>query len=193
MSNLHSMSHANAQITSWVNEYSDELLRYTIFKVSDRVVAEDLVQNTFLAAFTAFSQFKKESSPKTWLYAILKNKIADFHRANFKKVEIKINDNEAGLDYFFDKSDHWKNETSPIAWRSEEHLLDNTDFNNALKFCMNKLPAQWHSALQLKYMEERDGKIICQELNITATNFWQILHRAKLQLRACLEINWFKK
>ncbi len=188
-------SSANDIISVWVSEYTDELFRYAHYKISDREAAEDLVQNTFLAAVTSFSNFKNESSPKTWLYSILKNKIMDYHRAKFKKPEFREikTENDAVLDFFFDKNQHWKEETSPQHWDHAENLLDNGEFALTLKSCMDKLPPKWNSALQLKYMEERDGKLICQELDITPTNFWQILHRAKLQLRECIESNWYKK
>jgi RNA polymerase sigma-70 factor (ECF subfamily) len=58
---------------------------------------------------------------------------------------------------------------------------------------MNKLSPAWSSVMQLKYLEQKDGKEICQDLGITSSNFWQILCRAKLQVRACIEKNWFLK
>ncbi|MFM7022705.1 MAG: sigma-70 family RNA polymerase sigma factor [Flavobacteriales bacterium] len=182
----------NDIIAQWVNEFTDELFRYAYYKVSDKEIAEDLVQNTFLAAVSSFNNFKQESSPKTWLYSILKNKIMDHHRIKFRRAEVK-SDDDSILDFFFTEGYHWKNETSPEEWDHTEELLDNEDFNLTLKNCLDKLPPKWNAALQLKYMEDRDGKIICQELDITATNFWQILHRAKLQLRECIERNWYKK
>jgi DNA-directed RNA polymerase specialized sigma24 family protein len=72
------------------------------------------------------------------------------------------------------------------------HLLDNTEFIDVLTFCLNKLPDNWSSAIHLKYLEEKDGHKICQELGISSSNYWQILHRAKLQSRVCLEKNWIK-
>lgn len=185
-------SSPNDIIASWVAEYTDGLFRYALYKTSDKESAEDLVQNTFLAALNSFPNFKNESSPKTWLYSILKNKIIDHHRTKFKKQEVR-GTNDTGLDFFFDKNHHWKEEFSPAHWDHTENLLDNEEFTLTLKSCMDKLPEKWFSALQLKYMEEREGKIICQELAITPTNFWQILHRAKLQLRECIERNWYKK
>ena len=78
-------------------------------------------------------------------------------------------------------------------WHDDEgHLLDNVEFNNILKSCLDKLPEHWQAAVNLKYIEQKKGDVICQELDIAPTNFWQVLHRAKLQLRKCLEINWFK-
>ena len=185
---------ANDIISQWVNDYADEMYRYAFSKTSKQEASEDIVQNTFLAAVQSFSSFKNESSPKTWLYSILKNKIMDFHRDTYKRAEVRgQSDDDSFLDIFFSKDDHWKKESGPDSWDSDEHLLDNVDFNNALKACMEKLPSKWNSAIQLKYIDDRDANLICQELEITASNYWQVLHRAKLQLRECLERNWFKK
>ncbi len=93
----------------------------------------------------------------------------------------------------FDENERWKEKERPSAWIDDEiQLLDNTQFNAVLNNCLGKLPEHWQSAISLKYMEQKKGELICQELDIAPTNFWQILHRAKLQLRKCLEINWFK-
>lgn len=118
----------------------------------------------------------------------------DYHRAIYKRVEVRTEyEGDSFLDIFFNKNDHWKEESGPHSWNSEEHLLDNVDFNLTLKSCMDKLPSKWNSAIQLKYVDDKDSNLICQELEITPSNYWQVLHRAKLQLRECLDRNWFKK
>jgi RNA polymerase sigma-70 factor (ECF subfamily) len=95
---------------------------------------------------------------------------------------------------YFDAEGSWKAEQRPVEWKADEGpLLDNTAFLETLTKCMSLLPQSWNLALQLKFLEETDSQDICQELNISATNFWQIIHRAKLQLRKCLEVHWFKK
>ncbi len=188
------MNDSKEKFTLWINEYADEFFRYSISKVSNQEAAEDIVQNTFLAGFQAISNFKNESSPKTWLYSILKNKIKDYHRLNYQRNEVKSleNDKDPFLNYFFNEEDHWKMETQPQIWSNSENLLDNTDFNSMLKNCIEKLPAKWQSAIQMKYLDDRDANLICQELKITPSNYWQVLHRAKLQLRECLDTHWFK-
>jgi RNA polymerase sigma-70 factor (TIGR02943 family) len=186
---------ANETISQWVNEYADEMFRYTYSKVSKQEVAEDIVQNTFLAACQSFSNFRKESSAKTWLFSILKNKIIDYYRSAYKRTEtLNYQDKENAFEaYFFSEDDHWKNENEPRVWNSDEHLLDNADFNFTLNNCIEKLPSKWSLAIQLKYIDDKDSSDICKDLEITSSNYWQILHRAKLQLRECLEKNWFKK
>lgn len=178
-------------IKQWVELYSDTMYRWALNKTSSKESAEDLVQETFLSAFNSFEKFQEKSSPKTWLFAILNNKISDYRRRNFRQPttgDIHI------FEKMFDHNGKWKPEARPQSWGNEdENLLDNPEFIEILEYCLINLPANWFSAIQLKYLEEKNGDQICQELNITTTNFWQIIHRAKLQLRSCLETNWFKK
>ncbi|MCK5469453.1 MAG: sigma-70 family RNA polymerase sigma factor [Cyclobacteriaceae bacterium] len=186
-------------IQDWVTRYADDLFRWAVHKTSDKETAEDLVQETFLAAFQSLDKFQGKSHPKTWLFSIVNNKIMDYHRKQFRSETInrsQLNSNSERIDVlenFFDSEGTWKPEARPSDWQEMEgHLLDNPDFTKMLKYCMNKLPGNWCSAIHLKYLEEKDGKEICQELGITSSNYWQILHRAKLQLRICIEENWFK-
>ncbi len=177
-------------IKNWVTLYSDGMYSWAYHKTSRKEVAEDLVQESFLAAVQSIEKFEGKSNPKTWLFSILNNKINDYHRRNFK--DLTINDS-IGIDLYFDNDEHWKSEQLPHSWTDHsEHLLDNLEFKQTLESCMEKLPENWFSAVQLRYIEEKNGVLICQELDISLTNFWQMLHRAKLQLRKCLEINWFK-
>ncbi len=188
-----------SKVKSWVDLYSDKMYSWAFHKTNNKETSEDLVQDTFLAAFNSIQKFEGKSEPKTWLFAILNNKIAEHYRKVYRNPVITgslgnegFNVNVTGI--FFDKNDSWLKEERPQSWPDAQiHLLDDHDFNNVLENCMNKLPANWYAALQLKYIEEKKGDLICQELDIAATNFWQILHRAKLQLRKCLDVNWFKK
>lgn len=186
-----------AKLKSWVGLYSDKMFTWAFYKTGDKESAEDLVQDTFLSAYSSIQKFEGKSDPKTWLYAILNNKIAEHFRKIYRNPVItnsKEGFNENMIEAFFDKNERWLKEERPQNWPDEEiHLLDDNDFKNVLESCMKNLPDNWHAALQLKYIEEKKGELICQELGISATNFWQILHRAKLQLRKCLSVNWFKK
>jgi RNA polymerase sigma-70 factor (TIGR02943 family) len=178
-------------LRTWVDKYSDTLFAHALFKTSIQEVAEDLVQDTFLSAYKGFEHFEGKSSPKTWLFSILNHKILDYYRKLYK--EPKASDN-AGMELFFDDNGRWKKNEIPDSWNEEPgHLLDDADFNVVLQRCLGFLPPVWHTAVHLKYLEEKKGDQICQELEITPTNLWQIIHRAKLQLRKCVEDNWFKK
>jgi len=182
-------------ISEWVMSFSDRLYSRALFQTKSVVAAEDIVQDTFLAAFQGFEKFDKRSKPDTWLFAILNNKIIDHHRKMSKSASI---DSVSGLKAertesdFFNEHGEWRKETVPLEWHdSDEQVLDNPEFVEVLTNCLGKLPATWHSAVLMKYMDGTNPEIICQELEITSSNYWQVLHRAKLQLRKCIEVNWF--
>ncbi len=183
-------------IENWVKLYTNTLYKWAFFKTSEKETAEDLVQETFLAAHLQFEKFKGDSSPKTWLLAILNNKIKGFYRAKYKMLSANGSgafEDDSIFDQLFDKNDRWKKEERPSFWKEDDlHLLDDPNFNHVLSSCLEYLPKQWMLAINFKYIEQKKGEIICQELDISPTNFWQILHRAKLQLRKCLDTKWFK-
>ncbi len=180
-------------LQDWVTLYSDDLYRWAFHKTSNKETAQDLVQDTFLSAFKSLDKFKGNSQPKTWLFSIINNKITDYHRKKFRQsttAESALNTENTAR--FFDEAGSWKTTHSPLSWHNiDDHLLDNNEFNIILKKCIENLPPNWAFAIQNKYIEDRDSKAICQDLGVTTSNYWQILHRAKLQLRDCLQHNWF--
>jgi RNA polymerase sigma-70 factor (TIGR02943 family) len=186
-------------VKDWVTLYSDELYSWACFKTSDKIISEDLVQDTFLAALQNIDRFEGKSSPKTWLFSILNNKITDFYRKNIRSVEVPesklaAQPNDSFLSHFFEPDGHWKPDMKPKQWQNQDlHLLDDQDFNQTLDNCIDKLPANWSAAIQLKYLQEKEAAEICQELKVSTSNYWQVLHRAKLQLRQCLDKHWFRK
>lgn len=184
---------------NWVERYADDLYGYAITKCSSSDLAEDFVQDTFLSALNAVDNFKGNSSERTWLFSILKNKIADHYRKASTRYEVSDSaiyggdEGQSFLDLFFDKSGEWSKQAKPKQWSVEEgNVLDDKEFQKAMQNCVGKLPANWHTAITLKYLEEKESDDICKELNVTASNYWVIMHRAKLMLRACLEKTWFK-
>lgn len=181
---------AKDDILNLVNTYTKDLFAYTFSKVQQKEVAEDIVQDTFLSAYQSYEKFEGKSNAKTWLFSILQHKIADYFRLKYKAVkEVHID----VIEQFFDENDRWKPEYRPQDWGNEKALLDDPEFAKTLKGCFEHLPEKWSSAVKLKYLEEHDADGICNQLEITKANFWQIIHRAKLQLRNCLELKWFKR
>ncbi len=186
-------------VKHWVQLYSDSMYSRAFYKTKSKETAEDLVQDSFLVAFQSFANFEGKSNPKTWLFAILNNKISDYYRKHFRDPAVSEQRRSEHASYslfdtLFDNNEQWVKEQRPHGWPHDaENVLDDEAFNKVLQLCMEKLPATWFYAIQLKYLEEKKGTLICQELQITPTKFWQILHRSKLQLRKCLDNNWFKK
>jgi len=176
----------------WVNNYGDMLYRYALPRVNDGEVAKDLVQDTFLAAWRNYHNFKGEISEKNWLFTILKNKIID----HFRKASTRLTDSlpeTAGDDSYFDEAAHWKESASPREWNDSDGLVTKKEFYEVLRNCKNKLKQVQDTVFTMKYLEGLDSEEICKVLNLTTSNYWVLIHRAKLQLRACLEKNWFVK
>lgn len=179
----------NSSLVEWVNTYTNDLVSWAYHKTSDREIAQDLVQDTFLVAAEKYTTFKGNSSPKTWLFSILNNKIVDYYRKKSKK-HVSLEGNFMSL--FFNQEGDWKKDSMPGEWEDDEHLLDNGDFLSCLNGCMESLPENWGAVVRMKYLMQKKGEEICKELNVTSSNYWQMIHRAKLQLRACIENKWFK-
>jgi len=177
-------------LSDWVHLYSDDLFQRAFHRTSDKEAAEDLVQETFISAFKAIENFRSDSKARTWLFSILNNKINDHHRAKFKKVV--LNESEFVGSKAFDDNGSWMDAVSPSKWDElEGALLDQQEFRAVLESCLADLPEKWNLALLNKFMEEKTAEEICQELNISPSNYWQMLHRAKVQLRICIQNNWF--
>lgn len=183
---------AQLDATKWVHDYSDMLYRYALPRVNDREVAKDLVQDTFLAAWRNFNNFKGEISEKNWLFTILKNKIIDHYRKASTRLTEDLPD--AVNDPFFDQEEHWSQQAGPQDWGIDySQPVEKKEFYEILSQCRRKLKDIQSAVFSMKYLDGLDSEEICKELNITASNFWVLMHRAKLQLRACLEKNWIKK
>lgn len=178
----------NEVLKSWVEQYSGPLLKRAAYVLSDKTEAEDIVQEVFIAAFSSYDSFEGKSQPLTWLMAILNRKAADFYRRKYKSEP------QISLDHFFDETGSWKNDGVLNDWNvsdKESELLDNHDFNKTLEDCIEDLPSRWKIPLKMYYLEEKKAPEVSQELDISATNLWKILQRSRMQLRECLDVNWF--
>lgn len=183
---------------NWTKIYADELYGFAMSRTSNTELAEDLVQETFLAGLKSLENFKGNSSERTWLFAILKFKIADHYRKASTKYEISnskfSNNDDSFMDNYFTEDGDWKESAAPKEWGIDfSTAIENKELGIALDNCIDKLPKNQKLLIVLKLVEEEETEKVCKELNITPTNYWVIIHRAKLQLRACLEKNWFKE
>jgi RNA polymerase sigma-70 factor (TIGR02943 family) len=183
------MEKTTLKLSEWVDNFTGDLYSWALHKVSDPELARDIVQDTFLAAAEKIGGFKEVSTPKTWLFSILNHKIIDHYR---KKVNQPVKLDNQVFSTFFDEGGSWKTEKKPLPWDEDTNLLDDHEFQNVLRQCLDALPDSWNTCVKLKYLTGKKGEEICQELDLSPTNYWQIIHRAKLQLRECIEQNWFK-
>ena len=177
---------------SWVDEHGDALFRYALFRIHDAQSAEDLVQETFLAALKARDSFEGRSSLRTWLFGILKHKIIDhIRKANRERpaedVEVLVSSKKTS----FDDKGAWK--FRPAEWTTDPRVLfEQKEFWEVLQHCLSKLPPRLNQAFTLRELDGLSSEEVRKILNVSATNGGVILHRARLRLRSCLEKTWFQ-
>jgi RNA polymerase sigma-70 factor (TIGR02943 family) len=176
---------------TWVEQYGDYLYRYALSRIQDPSTAEDLVQETLLAALHARKNFKGRSSERTWLTSILKNKIVDhFRKIKREQVVDEIESYNDSMNEFFDEKGGWK--AGPAKWIiNPNELLERKEFWKVLSRCLSELSTLMARAFMLREMDGLSTEEICKVLNISSTNCWGLLHRARMNLRRCLEIKWF--
>ena len=168
------------------------LLRVAVLQLRDNTLAEDVVQETLLAALQSESGFSGKSSVKTWLTGILKHKIVDAIRRKTREPAFAMLDEECQIDDFdalFDETGHWEN--PPADWGDPESQLSRQQFFDVMQFCLEKLPPNTARVFMMREVLELETTEICKELRITSTNLWVILYRARMSLRQCLEQHWF--
>ncbi len=183
----------------WVSNYGDYLFSIAFMKTNNKETAEDLVQDTFLSAVKAAAAFREESTEKTWLVKILQNKIIDYYRKKdvLKDMTDYLDQTESNFEetYFHENRlsmAHWKPDTAPSDWRSSpDSTIQQTEFNAVLTTCLQKLPPRLLPVFVSKFIEQEETDKICKEYNISSSNYWVMIHRAKLAMRSCLEKNWF--
>lgn len=176
----------------WIDKYADYLFNYAVSRISNNDLAKDLVQETFFAGLKSAKNFKGEASERTWLISILKRKIIDHYRKiNSKKgqAEVRVNFYESG-----DNEGNWLEERVPQSWDNEsEKNIESEELGEALENCIENLPEKYSMVFRMKTIQGFETEDICKELEITSSNLWVIIHRARTQLRKCMEDNWFNK
>ena len=174
----------------WIDLYSDYLFNFTITRVKDRETAQDLVQETFFAGLKSMKNFKGQASERTWLISILKRKIIDHYRkinSNKGKAEVRMN-----LNFDGENEGDWLEQRVADSYdKTAENNLENTELGLAIHNCISKLPSKQAQVFKMKTLLGYDTETICNELGITASNLWVLIHRARTSLASCMEKNWF--
>jgi RNA polymerase sigma-70 factor (ECF subfamily) len=170
----------------WVDEHGDYLYRFALVRVSRPEAAEDLVQETLLAALEAAGTFAGRASERTWLTGILKNKLIDRLRRRRTQTASDLGAADDWLDGLYDRKGHWK--AAPGRWGTDPaQLLERREFWDAFQRCLGGLPDRLREVLSLRLLDDVPAAEVCQTLAISATNLWTLLHRARLRLWNCLD------
>lgn len=176
---------------AWVDEYGDALFGFAMARVKDRATAEDVVQDTFLAAVQGLKRFKGRSSVKTWLFGILKHKLVDHYRKNKSTLYARdIVQDPDNLAAFFNARGGWQ--IRPENWRSDPgKSQENKEFVDHFYGCLADLPQKTADVFAYREISGLSTREICRKLDITPNNCWVILYRARMLLRRCLEVAGF--
>jgi RNA polymerase sigma-70 factor (TIGR02943 family) len=184
---------STATIELELAQHRTYLLRYARLQLRNDAWAEDAVSETLLAALVKPQSFGNRSQLKTWLVGILKHKVIDVLRQRQREVQLATDDDGDGsdeLDALMFKADgHFVNQ--PAEWGDPEQELNSRQFFMVLEACTEKLPAAMGRVFLMREWLELPSEEICKELQLTPTNLYVQLHRARLRLRECLELNWF--
>lgn len=182
----------------WLSLYGDYLFSLAMYKIGHRETAEDLVQETFVSAIRTKESFRGDSSEKTWLVAILNNKIIDHYRKKdvLRDTSSYLQQTEDSFsEHFFEKdTGHWLSSAAPAHWTTfADSALNESEFREVLTLCIQKMPPSLMAVFTMKFIDDEDSEEICKVCNISPSNYWVIIHRAKVLVRSCLEKNWFLK
>ena len=186
--------------TVWVDEHGDHLFRYAMMRLRDESRAEDAVQETLLAAIQSIASYSGKATERTWLTGILKHKIVDQYRKTAKEQPLETDDGEllSEVERFFERTDvwngHWNNKLQPHEWdTTPEATYESAEFFAVFQNCLSKLPDRAAGVFMLREMDGLESSEICEILSVSTSNFWVMMHRARLALRRCIEVNWFRR
>lgn len=178
--------------STWLAEHGDYLFRMARRQLHSDELAEDAVQETLLAALAAQARYAGDASPRTWLTGILKHKIVDQIRRQVREVEIpRDQDGEEAVDSLFKQDGHWAEPIRP--WGNPDAEAELSQLRRALDECADRLKPAMAQVFSLREVAGMETAEICKELGISPTNCWVLLHRARLFMRQCLELNGFSR
>jgi RNA polymerase sigma-70 factor (ECF subfamily) len=195
---------ANANITGmlnpakWLDNHGNYLYSFALVRVRNTAVAEDLLQETLLAAIGASERHEGRSSERTWLKGIMKHKVFDYLRRVSRTPEFPPaeKDDQHELDCFEVSGvwpGHWREDLAPLSWPADVgRLLESREFCEAFDRCLQGLPKKMAIAFTLREIDGLATDEICEILDLSPNNLWVILHCARMRLRQLLEVQWFR-
>ena len=187
----------NLDPSGWLDSHGDYLYHYALIRVRERSVAEDLVQETLLAAIGATESYEGRSSERTWLTGIMTHKVVDYFRRLARNPELQMAEQEQVIDLdCFETTGvwrgHWREDQAPMGWPIDTvKLLESREFCEVFDRCLLGLPPQMAMAFSLREIDGMSTEEICGILGISPNHLWVILHRARAKLRHLLEVEWF--
>lgn len=180
---------------AYLGHLRQQMQRFATLQLGDPHLAEDAVQDALVGALKSARSFGGRSALKTWVFAILKNKIADVLRQRSRFVEAdRLLDAEGegrDLDELFTPRGHWRVEERPVRWADPEAAVDDREFWRIFETCLEHLPGRQARVFMMREFIGLESREICAAVEISVSNLNVTLHKARLRLRECLENNWF--
>jgi RNA polymerase sigma-70 factor (ECF subfamily) len=180
---------------AFIAQVREDMMRFARLQLGADDEAEDAVQEALAGALRNAASFRGEAALKTWMIAILKNKVADILRQRQRRPinasQIPSQDQEGVLPAVFDQKGMWRDVARPARWEDPEADLHSSQFLAIFDACLNRLPPQQGRVFMMREVVELETQEICTELGLSISNVHVILHRARLALRACLQLHWF--
>jgi len=187
-------THQRLDPNKWLDCHGDYLYRYALVRVREAVVAEDLLQETLLAAVGAYQGHAGRSSERTWLVGIMKHKVIDYFRRVARNAQFQLPPEDDEFEWFEQSGPwrgHWREDQAPMTWPVQ--ALESREFWETFEHCLSQLPPQMSIAFTLREIDGLTSTEICEILDITPNNLWVLLHRSRIKLRHLLEANWFSR
>jgi len=174
----------------WLDRHGDYLFRYALSRLRDPEASEEVVQETFLAGYQHRDQYSGGGTERAWLLGILKRKIIDHvRRRNRGDVGEGADEGDDLAERLFDQKGGWK--ADPRLFGTDPSAsMERQDFWRVLRACLETLPQKQADAFTLRELDERTSQEICKDLQITSSNLWVLLHRARLGLASCIQSRW---
>lgn len=174
-----------------------QMLKFAVLQLTNEDLAEDVVQEALLGAAKNGASFAGRAAWKTWVFAILKNKIADALRQKARNQEVSNTlggpEDEDIVPNVFDQRGHWKPGTGPENWGDPEAAFRQQQFWEVFETCLQVLPEAQARVFMMREFIGLESDEICRELDLSTSNLHVLLHRARLRLRECLENGWFSE
>ena len=192
---LASVTHGDADVAAQLYAHRPFLLRIARLQLSDGDLADDVVQETLIAALAAFATYTGDGTLKSWLVGIARHKIVDALRSRARRPlnesslrrELSLTD----MDAYFDREADGIWEAQPADWGDPVRNHEEGDFLRVVELCLTRLQPNSARAFMLRELFGLSTREVCAHLSITGNNLGVLLYRARMSLRGCLELRWF--
>lgn len=181
----------------FLEEIRRQMIKFATLQLGDSHQAEDAVQEALIGALNNGGSFAGRAALKTWIFAILKNKIADIFRQGKRTMTVSSSqlpdEEDEDFSELFDRKGFWQPDERPVAWGNPEESLRQDHFWRVFEACLEFLPPKQAKVFMMREFIELDADEICAQEGISTSNLHVMLHRSRLRLRECVENNWYLK